>query len=418
MTGPRSPGGNRSFTTAALKLSKFKCGGADVSAYNTVDDVRRWIGNRLGRLLESGKIHEPSTAEIWDQASPLLEKGLEAYDKGKSESTPDFTLNPFGDSKASCQKELDQILDKLLQILGLCGAAKYRDQIRTLQSEILDLKKRIGEYRRRLISAPSEIALNPIEGIWTRSQEGLEEQLELENEALARKFQQVEESKTGFRDYLKNIGVTVSPESADSLLLPIEDDILSMVAVISNVKQLTGELERLLDESQEGLVEAMRYYGVYVLLVLAVDRIEKHFVKKVDEEFSPQLKRIAAEARQIITDARDQRSKGGPAEILSSNIDSNTRTIQGCQLFAEILESQRRAIVARNDETQRVLGAAVNTYRTVRIATDARKVFGECQSAFKALRELSLPALRTFHNIELNDELQRLAERVALKRGE
>lgn len=386
-----------------------------MSVFDTADGVRRWIGKGLGRFAEDRELREPSTGEIWDGASPLLEKGLEVYDKGRSESTPNFTLNPFGDSKASCQKELEQILDKLLQILGLSGAAGYRDQIRTLQSEIADSKMRIGEYRQRLISAPSEKSLNPIEGIWVRSRKGLEEQVELEREALARKSQQVEESKSGFREYLKNIGVTASPESADSFLLPIEDDILSMVAVISNVKQLTAELERLLDESKEGLVEAMRFYGIYVLLVLAVDRIEKHFVKKVDEEFSPQLKQITAEARQIIADARSQVSNGGPADILSSNIETNDRTIKGCQLFAEILESQRRAIVARNCDTQRVLGAAVNTYRTVRIATDVRKVFGECQTAFKALRELSLPALRTFQNAQLNDELQRLAARVALK---
>jgi hypothetical protein len=35
--------------------------------------------------------------------------------------------------------------------------------------------------------------------------------------------------------------------------------------------------------------------------------------------------------------------------------------------------------------------------------------------AFKALRELSLPQLRTFQNIQMNDELQRLAERLADK---
>lgn len=386
-----------------------------MSALDTVDEVRRWIGNRLGGLPDDKKIHEPSTGEIWDEASPLLNKGLDTYDKCRSEFTPNFNLNPFGDSKASCQKELDQILDKLLQILGLCGAAAYRDQIRMLQSEIADSKKRISEYRQRLISAPSEKSLNPIEGIWIRSREGLEEQVELEGETLARKIQQVEESKSGFREYLKNIGATVSPESADSFLLPIEDDILSMIAVVSNVRQLTVELERLLDESNEGLVEAMRFYGIYVLFVLAVDRIEKHFLKKVDEEFSPKLKQIAAEARQIIADARSQISTGGPEEILSSNIEANNRTIRGCQLFTEILESQRRAIFARNCDTQRVLGAAVNTYRTVRIATNVRNVFGECQTAFKALRELSLPPLRTFQNVQLNDELQRLAERVAFK---
>jgi hypothetical protein len=192
-----------------------------VSVFDTADGVRRWIGKGLGRFAEDRELREPSTGEIWDGASPLLEKGLEVYDKGRSESTPNFTLNPFGDSKASCQKELEQILDKLLQILGLSGAARYRNQIRTLQSEIADSKMRIGEYRQRLISAPSEKSLNLIEGIWIRSREGLEEQVELERETLARKSQQVEESKSDFREYLKNIGVTASPESADAARNPM-----------------------------------------------------------------------------------------------------------------------------------------------------------------------------------------------------
>ena len=386
-----------------------------MNALDAVDEVRRWVGVRLGKLSDGRSIQEPSTGELWDRSANLLDRGLGVYDTGRSDSTPEFTMNPFGDSKASCRKDLDQILDKLVDILGLCGASECRDQLRSLQGEIVSSKKRIGLYRQQLISAPHEKSLNAIEGIWIRSREGLEEQIDLESETIERKAHQIEEAKLRFRDYLKCISVSVSKESADSFLLPIEDEILSMVAVISNVKRLTSELERLLDESREGLIEATRFYGIYVLLVLAVDRIEKHFIMKVDDEFSPQLKQITAESRYIIADARDQISKGGPEEILLANIETNKRTISGCQMFADILESQRRAIAARNLDTLRVLGAAANTYRTVRIATDVRRVFGECQAAFKGLRELSLPALRTFQNVQLNEELHQLAERVALK---
>jgi hypothetical protein len=207
----------------------------------------------------------------------------------------------------------------------------------------------------------------------------------------------------------------LSPQAADSLLLPIEDDIVLMAAVISNIKHLTVELERLLAERNEELADAMRYYGVYLLLVLALDRLEKQFVKKVEEEFSIRLKCLTSEARRIIADARDQISKGGLEAMLVANIETNNRTISGCQMLAKTLESQMRTILDRNAETQRVFGAAVNTYRTVRIATDVRKVIGECQMAFKALRELSMPPLRAFQNVQLNEELQRLADRLAIK---
>ena len=377
--------------------------------------VRRWVGERLGSLVKSKAIQEPTTAEIWDQVYPLLDRGLTIYDKKESASTPDFTLNPLKDSRNSCRKDLEQILDKLLDVLGLCGASEYRDRIRVLQMENAASMKRIGDDRQQLLSAPPEKSLNAIEGIWMRSREGLQEQIDIETNVIANRSQQIENSKLGFHEHLKEIDLDVSPQTANSFLLPIEDDIVSMAAVISNIKHLTVELEHLLAERREELGEAMRYYGVYVLLVLALDRLEKQFVKKIDDEFLLRLKKLSREARQIIADARDQISKGGPEQILFANIETNNRTIGGCQMFANILESQRQTILDRNCETQRVFGAAVNTYRTVRIATDVRKVIGECQMAFKALRELSLPQLRTFQNIQMNDELQRLAERLADK---
>ena len=54
--------------------------------------------------------------------------------------------------------------------------------------------------------------------------------------------------------HLKELGMELSPQTADSFLLPIEDDIVLMAAVISNIKQLTVELERLLAESAETLL--------------------------------------------------------------------------------------------------------------------------------------------------------------------
>jgi hypothetical protein len=276
-------------------------------------------------------------------------------------------------------------------------------------------RERIGNFRRQLLSAPAEKSLNAIEEIWTSSRESLQEQIDSEVDVIASREQQIESSKLGFREQLTELGVELSPQTADSFLLPVEDDIVLMAAVISNIKHLTVELERLLDERREELSDAIRYYGVYVLLVLALDRLEKQFIRKVDEEFLPRLKGFIAEAARITSDARDQISKGGPKPILLANIETNNQTSDGCKLFAKVLESQRHTILDRNAETQRVFGAAVNTYKTVRIATDVRKTIGECQMAFKALRELSLPSLKTFQNVQLNEDLQRLAERLAVK---
>jgi hypothetical protein len=39
-------------------------------------------------------------------------------------------------------------------------------------------------------------------------------------------------------------------------------------------------------------------------------------------------------------------------------------------------------------------------------------MIGQCQTAFQALRELKFPQLRTFQNLQLKGEMERLAERM------
>jgi len=153
-----------------------------------------------------------------------------------------------------------------------------------------------------------------------------------------------------FRERLAAIGVCLSSEETDTYLLPIEDDIVQMAAVITNVGRLSEQLQELVERSQGSPEETLRYYGSYVLLVLAVDRIEKHFVARVDRELLPSLGQIEQEARQYIAEAGAQIGRGGPVELLSANIYSNKITISGCRMFADVLRSQRKDIAARNRE--------------------------------------------------------------------
>jgi hypothetical protein len=328
------------------------------------------------------------------------------------ESAPDSTWNPFADSKESCQKDLDKILDVLLEVLEVCGAAGYRKSIRNLQADILISKSRIGECRERILSAPAEASLNPIEGLWTGSREGLEDQIADEKDRIVEREGQIEGLKAAFRKHLQGLGVDVPPEKTESFLLPVEDGIVSMAAVVTNIGRLTEQLQSLVDESRETPSLTKKYYGVYVLLVLAVDRIEKHFVNEIDQAFIPKLDVYGARAGRNIAEAKAHISGGGSKELLQGNISAGVRTIEACHVFADTLRSQRRTIADRNRKTQRTLAEAVNTYKTVRLSLDVAELIGQCQASFRALRELRLPQLRTFQNAQLNDEMRQLAERM------
>ena len=59
-----------------------------------------------------------------------------------------------------------------------------------------------------------------------------------------------------------------------------------------------------------------------------------------------------------------------------------------------------------------MLDAAINTYKTVRLSLNVAELMSDCAKAFHALRQLRLPKLRTFQNVQLKAEMQRLAERM------
>jgi hypothetical protein len=80
--------------------------------------------------------------------------------------------------------------------------------------------------------------------------------------------------------------------------------------------------------------------------------------------------------------------------------------------MTDILKSHRRSVVDENRKVQVLESAAVNSYKTVRLSFNVGELIGYCEAAFRALRELRLPQLRPFQNVRLNEELQKLAERV------
>jgi hypothetical protein len=80
-----------------------------------------------------------------------------------------------------------------------------------------------------------------------------------------------------------------------------------------------------------------------------------------------------------------------------------------------MLRAQHRTVLDENRNVRTQEAAAVNTYRTVCLCKNEAELSGYCQAVFRALRELQLPPLRPFQNLQLNDELERLAEHAAAK---
>ena len=391
-----------------------------MNVQSTVEQAGRLFGDmhREARAYLSGNsdIEEPTAGDLWEKASPDLEKALAIYDKKESPDTPVSAWIPLRTTKESCQRDIEKILETVLAVLGTCGAAGYRTRIRNLQADIATSRARLGKYREQMLAAPTEKSQNFVEGMMVSSKETLKDQIADEIDCITEKAQQIESLKVGFREHLQHIDINVSPDTADSFLLPVEDNVVSIAAVISNIGRLTEQLQQLVDASKEAPAETKRYYGMYVLLVFAVDRIQTHFVREIDESFLPQLSSYEADAVQHIESAQSQISLGGPREQLTANIAANRKTIEACRLMAETLQSHRSSVLDENRKVRTLEAAAINSYRTVCLSFNVAELIGYCESAFRALRELRLPPLRAFQSVQLNEEMQKLAERMAEKR--
>jgi hypothetical protein len=377
-----------------------------------IEDVQRQAREFLSR---GSATEAPTVGVLWEKASPVLDRALAVYDQKESPDTPESSWNPLRTTKRSCQEEIDDILDAALTVLGTCGAAGYRQRIRDLQAENVISRSRIAGYREQCLSAPEEQSQNFIEGLVAQSKEALKDSIADETDRIAARIQQIEGLKVGFREHLIQIGLSVSSETADTFLLPVEDELVSMAAVITNIGRLTEQLQELVDASREAPAETKKYYGMYVLLVLAVDRIQTHFTRQISEHFLPKVAKRETDAVRHMADAQAQLAHGGPRESLMANIAANKRTIDACRLLSETLRCHRRSVLDQNRDVRIQAAAAVNSYRTVCTGLDVADMIGRCQTAFQALRELKLPPLRPFQNHQLSEEMQRLAEGVVAK---
>ena len=66
------------------------------------------------------------------------------------------------------------------------------------------------------------------------------------------------------------------------------DDIVTMAVVFDNIKHVTTQLQELTEQSGEALDVSKRYYGMYVVMIHVMDRIQKSFVRDINEKHHSQ----------------------------------------------------------------------------------------------------------------------------------
>ena len=172
---------------------------------------------------------------------------------------------------------------------------------------------------------------------------------------------------------------------------------------------MTGQLQDLTEQSGEALDIAKRYYGMHVVLVKIMDRMQERFISEIDKQHIPRLQSYGKTAEENIRQALELiRKEGGEEEILRSNIESNELTQRAAKLYTEYLLQNADLIRSENQQIKKNLATALNTYKTVKLSSDVSRLMKTGRQNFEALMQLQIPPLREFRNEMLRKEYQRM----------
>ncbi len=341
------------------------------------------------------------TSRFFEEAHDSLSEALDMFDqKGGLKESKDIAFYDFlSRSQEKQQTKIESYLDAASEALGISSISDQRQFVAELRTKISEAQKNLTIFERKKISAP-ESSYNPL----TVTRGGYEKRITAANEQIAQYESQIEEEKHKLVGQLKKIGLELEADQIDILLESITGDEFIRVSIIfDNAKNFALELEELTEKTGEDLDAAKRYYGVYLMLLKTVDRLQNKFIDNVDDEYYPKLDAYAQKALANIEEAEKAIKAGGDSEILNNNIESNQVTYDAVMLYKQGLAHQKHQMMGANLECRRNILTAVNTYKTASLSKDVASLLATSRRAFDAITNLKVPDLKPFENLKVKE---------------
>lgn len=355
-------------------------------------------GRQTEEMLEQER---RDTSRFFEEAHESLSDALDMFDaKGGLKESKDIAFYDFiSRSQEAQETRIEGYLDAASDALGISSISDQRMLVAETRKRISEAQKNLTIYERKKISAPKK-TYNPL----TVTREGYEKKIESTNQQIAEFESQIEDEKQKLVEQLKGIGLKLDAEQIDILLESITGDEFIRVSIIfDNAKNFALELEELTEKTGEDLDAAKRYYGVYLMLLKTVDRLQNKFIENVDDEYYPKLDSFGQKALNNIEEAERAIKAGGDAGILNSNIASNQVTYDAVMLYKQGLAHQKHQMMNANLECRRNILTAVNTYKTVALSKDVASLMATSRRAFDAITNLTVPDLKPFENLKVKE---------------
>jgi hypothetical protein len=344
----------------------------------------------------------------WEKLSSTLAETLNLQDK--QESLPPSAY--FGEDKSSNAKKINALLEQAIELLLQGDANDLRRQAIALRTEIPALRLELDDLRNKRISAPETSKLP-----WVKTRPKIDERIRELNAEIENKVQTMAEIDKKIAGALREMGLDLDDTQIDVLLTSVTgDDLFQNTVIFANVKRVVEKLAELSREDRDNLEINRRYTGMYLVLNDLLIVTQEGLVEKIDVSYKPQLGAIQTEAEGLRADALRRSKQAQYSESQRQSFEVNARanamTIRAAALYAELLEGQRRSVMATLLDLRRNRDLAENTYKTVRSTSDLRNLIRSGLDLFDSIQNLSMPKLQPFESEGIRKEFEAINKRL------
>ena len=346
-------------------------------------------------------------SQVWVNVVPKLEETVTLEDAQRD--LPDKAW--FRRDKRDAQEEINQLLDESVAILSSSPVQLYRERMGALERQIDAARADIDRYRKERVAAPAQ-------SFTAKTVDDYDHMIEEREQDVRRYRAELEKVKREFASDLRALGLELSDEQVQFLLSTVVgDNMVDLGIVFDNVKAITAQLEQLVRDSGEDLKSARRYYGMYVVLLRALNRMHLDVEQAIDQEYIPRINAIAQRARALSQDTRALLgAHPEKAELLSANLDAQQLTIDAAGIYRDYLKQQAEQVRSARAALEEDIDTAWNTYETVRVSGELVDLVKSSQQVLDGLLNRQVPPLRPFQNLEMQREFAKLTEQLRTAR--
>ena len=203
----------------------------------------------------------------------------------------------------------------------------------------------------------------------------------------------------------KRLGAELTREEVRSLLVRVDgNDIAQSMALFSVSRDITEILSELLNSESTTGTEAVKYYGMYVLLAELMLKITIEHQIKIEDEYQGALAEIRAETKDSISDSQKILKNTTAVEskrIVSENIKNMQLALSVLDTYRVILQQRSEKLEESIEKTREVISVAYSTYDTAASTANLVSFINTTQSEFDNVFSLQLPEMIEFDNANL-----------------